>query len=194
MASPTLTASATLVAGSFFAFTAPVGTPLPADVGASPGAGINAAFTSLGYTAEDGAVFKVDTQTTDLLAHQSFDPLRTVVTARKVTIELPLLEWTEATITTAFGGGQVTATAAGYEFLPPSAGELTEVSMVCDIVDGGEMTRIVAERGIVAGSVEGSLTKRDWATLPIVFTALAPVTEPRAWRLIGTNPALAPAS
>ena len=195
MASPTLNANATIVAGTFYLFSAPKGTTLPTDIPATltAGDGLDNAFKCLGYTAESGSKFTVDTTSKDLGAHQSFDPLRTVITARKATIESPLLQWDANTIKLAFGGGTVTPTANGgglYE--PPAAGTITETAMVCDIIDGANFTRIVAERGLVSGSVEGTMQKDEFSTLPIVFTALAPVSQSRAWVMIGKS--LAPGS
>lgn len=186
----TLDPLATVVAGVHHLFFAPRGTTLPTDVGTAPGVGLNAAFTAAGYTADSGAAFAVETQTTDLFASQSDDPIRTIIQSRKATIQAPLIEWNDTTLTTAFGGGTVSATANGYKYTPPTAGTITEVAAVLDIVDGDELIRIVAERGIVAGSVSANLVKNAFAALPIVYTALAPSTLPTAWFLVGTNSAL----
>ncbi len=188
MADATLNSSATLVAGTFYLFSAPVGTTLPTDIPLSgdPGDGLDSAFLCLGHTDNAGSKFKVDTQSKDLFSHQEYDPLRNIITSRKATIESSLLQWDSTTIVLAFGGGAVTSTPnGGGLYKPPGPGEITETSMVADIIDGDNFTRIVAERGIVAGSVEGTLQKDDWAKLPIVYTALAPVTQDRAWVIVG---------
>ena len=54
--------------------------------------------------------------------------------------------------------------------------------------------KLVVERGIVAGSVSATLVKNAFATLPITFTALAPVDQPTAWHLLGSNDAFAAGS
>lgn len=187
MADVSLHSELTLVAGNFHAWTAPVGTPFPADIGTAVGDGIDDTYVDLGYTGQEGAAFKVETTTKDLYAHQAFDPLRTVLSARKATIELPILEWSEASLILAFGGGAVTSTSNGFEYTPPLPGVVEERSMVCDIVDGDRRVRIAAERGLVAGSVNAALKKDDWGIIPIVFTVLAPVDQATGWVLLGTD-------
>lgn len=194
MAEATLNPLATLVAGVHHLFFAPLGTTLPTTVGSAPGIGLDAAFTAVGYTADTGAAFAVDTQTTNLFASQSLDPIRTIVTSKTATIQAPLIEWSAASLTAAFGGGTITAASGGWKYVPPAAGTLDEVSAVLDIVDGDERVRLVVERGIVAGSVSATLVKNAFATLPITFTALAPVDQPTAWHLLGSNDAFAAGS
>ena len=194
MAEATLNPLATVVAGVHHLFFAPLGTTLPTVVGSAPGQGLDDAFTAVGYTADTGAAFAVDTQTTNLFASQSLDPIRTIVTSKTATIQAPLIEWSAASLTAAFGGGTITAASGGWKYVPPSAGTLDEVSAVLDIVDGDERVRLVVERGIVAGSVSATLVKNAFATLPITFTALAPVDQPTAWHLLGSNDAFAAGS
>ena len=194
MAEATLNPLATVVAGVHHLFFAPLGTTLPTVVGSAPGQGLDDAFTAVGYTADTGAAFAVDTQTTNLFASQSLDPIRTIVTSKTATIQAPLIEWSAASLTAAFGGGTITAASGGWKYVPPPAGTLDEVSAVLDIVDGDERVRLVVERGIVAGSVSATLVKNAFATLPITFTALAPVDQPTAWHLLGSNDAFAPGS
>lgn len=194
MATPVLDPTATLVAGTFYPFIAPTGTALPTDVGTGIGQGIDDAFIPLGYTGNDGSKFKVDTTTKDLFAHQSLLPLRTIIESQTSTIEIPLLEWTDTGIKTAFNGGSITSTANGHIYTPPAVGTLTEYSIVCDIVDGNKRLRIIAQRAIIVGSVEASLVKNDFGTLPIVANVLAPTTAPSAWQLAGTDEFLTVAS
>mgnify|MGYP003508048370 FL=1 len=194
MAEATLNPLATVVAGVHHLFFAPLGTTLPTVVGSAPGQGLDAAFTAVGYTADTGAAFAVDTQTTNLFASQSLDPIRTIVQSKTATIQAPLIEWSASSLTAAFGGGTITAATGGWKYVPPAAGTLDEVSAVLDIVDGDERIRLVVERGIVAGSVSATLVKNAFATLPITFTALAPVDQPTAWHLLGSNDAFAPGS
>ena len=197
-----------MVAGVHHLFFAPLGTTLPTTVGSAPGVGLDAAFTAVGYTADTGAAFAVDTQTTNLFASQSLDPIRTIVQSKTATIQAPLIEWSASSLTAAFGGGTITAPASaapagdmGKMAMPADAkmakgqGTVTAVdSLTLDIVDGDERIRLVVERGIVAGSVSATLVKNAFATLPITFTALAPVDQPTAWHLLGSNDAFAAGS
>jgi hypothetical protein len=182
---------ATIVAGVHYAYFAPLGTALPAACPTEPGGNLNAAFGFAGYTADTGAAFQVDTQTQDLYASQSFDPIRTIIQSRKATATIPFIEFNFTTLTTAFGGGTMTTISGGYKYTPPAAGTQDEVTGVIDIVDGEEMYRLVMERCIVAGSVNAQLVKNAFTGLPVTVTALAPVTLPTAWHLVGSNSALA---
>lgn len=185
---------ATLVGGVHYAYIAPLGTAIPTDCPAEPGEDLDDAFGFLGYTADTGGTFTVDTQTTDLYASQSFDPIRTIITTRKASITLPFIEIAnDEALAAAFGGGEVTAISGGYKYTPPAAGTTDEVTAVLDIVDGDEMFRIVAERCLAAGSVNMQLVKNAFSQLPVTLNCLAPVTLPTAWHLVGTNSALAPA-
>ena len=194
MATAALDSNATLVGGVHHLFVAPFGSTLPTGIGAAPGGSLDNAFVALGYTGDNGSSFGVDTQSTDLYASQSYDPLRTIITSRKATITAPLLEWNEDAITTAFGGGSITSVTGGWKYTPPAVGTQTPISACIDIVDGDVMTRIVIEKGLVVGSVEGTFSKSAFATLPISIVAQAPVTLPAAWFLMGTNAALNPSS
>ena len=99
-------------------------------------------------------------------------------------------------------GSVVVAALEGFEVVSAPAGRSRLVgdvvgvnpAAVLDIVDGEERIRLVVERGIVAGSVSATLVKNAFATLPITFTALAPVDQPTAWHLLGSNDAFAPGS
>lgn len=189
---PDLNADATIVAGSFHAYYATLGTTLPTLAPTTPGEGLDAAFISLGYTTTDGSSFKVETQTKDLFAHQSDDPLRTLITSRKASVDLAFLEWDSDTMVAALGGGSVEAVSGGGQFRPPASGTIEEFAWVFDIVDGLTITRIVAERAIAAGSISAALRKDDWATLPVTVSILAPINEDSGWSII--NPDFEPVS
>lgn len=190
--STTFDPNATLVGGVHYGYVAPYGTTLPTICPSTPGEGLNDAFGFVGYTDQAGATFQVDTQTTDLYASQSYDPIRTIITTRKATVTLPFIEvGNDKALAAAFGGGTMTTIAGGYKYTPPAAGTTGYVSLALDIVDGDEITRIVAERCLAAGSVNMQLVKNAFSQLPVTFNVLAPVTLPTAWHLVGTNSALA---
>ena len=126
MAEATLNPLATVVAGVHHLFFAPLGTTLPTVVGSAPGQGLDDAFTAVGYTADTGAAFAVDTQTTNLFASQSLDPIRTIVQSKTATIQAPLIEWSASSLTAAFGGGTITAATGGWKYVPPAAGTLDD--------------------------------------------------------------------
>lgn len=195
-ADTTLKPLSTIVGGTHFLHLAPVGTTLPDDVpddGVDVQAGddLDAAFLFAGATADTGAAFTVETATTDLFASQLLEVYRTIIQSRKTTVTAPLIDWSAAAISIANGGGEFTATTNGTKYTPPPSGSIEETSMVLTIRDGGYWTRLVAERGLVAGSMAVNLVKTAFATMPITYTVSAPVDEATSWALYSSNPALA---
>ena len=172
MAEATLTPLAPLVAGVHHLFFAPLGTTLPTTVGSAPGIGLDAAFTAVGYTADTGAAFAVDTQTTNLFASQSLDPIRTIVQSKTATIQAPLIEWSASSLTAAFGGGTITAATCGWKYVPPPAGTLDEVSAG----PGARVCAVLGALGDFAGRGAGAerSTSSPFGPLPdLTLTLLA---------------------
>ncbi len=192
-ASTTLQPESTVVAGEHFIHFAPVGTPLPTDspaVGGNPGDGIDSAFMFAGATGDTGAAWTIDVQVTDLYASQLLDVYRQIIQSKKASLTAPLIDWTGSALTSATGGGTITATPNGAKLVPPPSGVIDEMSAVVTIRDGGNFTRLVCERGLIAGSMTIPLVKTGFATLPITYTALAPTVQPASWVLYSTNDAL----
>lgn len=187
----TLTPTSTIVGGTHYLHFAPVGTTLPTDVpalGGGAGDGIDSAFLFVGATADTGAAFTVETSTTDLYVSQTLEVYRQIINSKKTSVTAPLVDWTGSAIQTACGGGTFTDTANGTQYTPPADGDIEETSCVLTIADGGFLTRFVIERGLVAGSMAVNLVKTAFATMPITFTALAPITLPSAWTMYSNNP------
>jgi len=193
-ADTTLKPQSTIVGGTHYLHLAPVGTTLPDDVpadGAEAGDDLDAAFLFAGATADTGAAFTIETSTTDLFSSQLLDVYRTIIQSKKTTVTAPLIDWSAAAISIANGGGEFTDTPNGTKYTPPPSGSIEETSLVLTILDGGYWTRFVVERGLVAGSVAVNLVKTAFATLPITYTALAPVEQETAWIMYSSNPAVA---
>lgn len=193
-ADTTLKPQSTIVGGTHYLHIAPVGTPLPTDVpdeGAEAGDDLDAAFLFAGATADTGAAFTIETSTTDLFSSQILDVYRTIINSRKTSVTAPLIDWSAAAISIANGGGHFEATSNGTKYTPPPSGSIEETSLVLSILDGGYWTRLVAERGLVAGSVQVNLNKTAFATMPITYTVAAPTEEETAWALYSSNPAFA---
>ena len=194
-ADTTLKPQSTIVGGTHYLHLAPVGTTLPDDVpdeGAEAGDDLDAAFLFAGATDEGaGSVFSVEKTTTDLRASQILEVYRTIINASKSSVTAALVDWSAAAISIANGGGEFRSTPNGVAYEPPADGTIEETSAVLTILDGGYWTRFVLERGIVAGSMSVNLVKTAFATMPITYNALAPITRPRAWTLYSSNPAVA---
>jgi hypothetical protein len=153
-------------------YVAPLGTALPSD----PTAALNAAFVGLGYTTEDGFSFSASRETTDIGGWQTFDPLRTIITARTVQVSFALKQWNEETVPFAFGGGSISGSGPYTYNLPDPEDGLDERAMVIDSVDGDNHVRFVFRRGIVIEAVESQFQHGASADLPITFKLLKPST------------------
>lgn len=166
-----LAASEIVVGASGSIRVAPLATAAPVDVATAWGAG----WIDLGYADEDGITFSNDQTTEDIMAWQSFNAVRTVITERNTTVAFNLEQWNETTVPLAFGGGSITTTAGPpihYRYDPPTAGVVDERSLGVEWVDGSKIYRLIVPRGVVSESVETNLTKSTAGLLPITFKVL----------------------
>ena len=136
------------------------GASLPTSASGTP-----SGYTEMGYTTEAGVVFHVGMTSVDIKAWQSFYPVRTMVTERDANVKFTLLQWNADTFDLAFGAGG----AAGE---PGLEGTLDNRSLVIDIEDGGDVSRLVIENGMVSDVDDINFTKGAAADLGITFKVL----------------------
>lgn len=170
-----------VVAGSGSIYVAPYGTTLPTQYNTA----LNAAFTELGYTTDDGLTWGSAPTVEKFTAWQSRQPVRIALTALEQRLTCTLQQWNERTIITAFGGGDFLQMASGsFKYVPVDDDEqLDEVSVVADWQDGDEDYRIVIPRAVVTESVEVNLNRTSLAVLPVTFDVLK-VAGLDAWNLL----------
>jgi hypothetical protein len=162
-------ADAITVAGDGTVRVAPVGTTQPTTPTGAPAAG----WVDLGYVSEDGVTFTDSKDIEDVLAWQSFYPVRKIVTGKEATLAFVLREWDERTIPLAFGGGTLSSPSAGvWRYVPPEPGTLDLRAMMIDWQDGAKNYRLIIPRGLVTEAVESNLTRTAAADLPITFAAI----------------------
>ena len=154
-------------------YTAPYGTALPSNISTA----LNAAFLEHGFVSEDGVTFRDDKEIEDIPAWQSFYPIRKVVAAKTSGVECVLRQFNPDNAVLAFGGGEVDVTAGVATYTPPVPGELAEISMVVEWVDGDATFRLVVPKGMVTGEVESELVRTAALDLPIAVEA-TPAGEP----------------
>lgn len=176
-----------VVGGDGQGYFAPLGTPLPDDIGEQIGDGLDADFGSLGYTNEDGVKFGVTRTIKDINGWQSYAPLRKIVTGYAAKATTNLMQANANTLPFAYGGGVITSTPNGALYTPAAPGELSEFSMVWDIEDGEFLHRIVIDRGMNTGDIDTSFTRNDAATFGISFEALAQTLSTTPWRWYTNN-------
>lgn len=146
--------------------TAPFGSTLPTTMGA-----LDAAFDEHGFVSEDGVTFRDDKEIEDIEAWQSFYPIRKVIAAKTSGIEVVLRQFNPANAELAFGGGEVSIAGGVATYTPPIPGEIAELSVVVEWVDGDYTFRLVYPKGIVTGEVESELVRTAALDLPIAFEA-----------------------
>jgi hypothetical protein len=169
------------VAGNGTVRVAPVGSTQPTTPTASPAA----AWLDLGYTNEDGVTFTESKEIEDILAWQSFYPVRKIITGKEATLAFSLEEWDERSIPLAFGGGTVTSPSAGvWRYEPPAPETIDLRAMMIDWQDGIKNYRLIVPRGLVTESVETNLTRTGAALLPITFSAIPASTTDDAYILL----------
>lgn len=169
-------------------YVAPVGTTLPT----SPTSSLDAAFTDLGYTSEEGVTLSFTKNSEDVNVWQSAFPVRRLGVGFEASAAFTLRQWNADTVALAFGGGTVTEDDPGvYVYTPPSVEDVDERCAVIEWQDGTRTYRWVIARCTVSEGVETQLVRTGAADLPITLAVLGDdAGEP--WYLVTDDPALAP--
>jgi hypothetical protein len=150
-------------------FTAPIGTAVPDDI-VDP----IAPWAHVGFT-ETGFRVRYSTETLDVMADQSFDPVKSVVTGRIITIATTLLQITPENLALAFGGGTITPESGYDTYVPPAPGEETEVMLYFKLVneiDGP--VRAIIRRAKRQGDSEITFARTEAAKITAEWKALDP--------------------
>lgn len=184
------TPEAILIAAGFEISTAPVGTPIPTDIDGA----LDPAFTTVGYTTEDGAVFTRTPSVTPINMHQSFEPVRYVLAGIETTLAFTLGQWDADTIPLAFGGGSWSSTTNGWRFDPAEPGVIDERVVVADAVDGETKWRIVMRRVMQQGASSSTLTKSGVAGLAVTLGSMAAGSGTKPWSMFTDSEYVNPTS
>lgn len=150
------------------------------DVGATgptdPTTAVDATFTHLGYTSEDGITWTPGMETNAIPAHQSFYAIRHVVTGRSLDLGFELLQWNRESFMLAFGGGEFAETAgppAFYTYTPPDPAEIYYRSLVIDWADGDKHYRLHIPKVMATDTSEIALARTDPSGLGLTLSAVA---------------------
>jgi hypothetical protein len=186
----TLSVDEIVIGGTGRLYVAPEGTPMPSYLSDA----LNAAFVDVGYITEDGAMFTDSKETNDVRPWQSFYPVRVHITERTATLEYTLMQWNEANLITAYGGGGVFENSPGggeFRYEPPEPDELAVNALVLDVTDGDRHFRVGVARAFVTSNTETTFAKTGPALLPITHAVLAN-SEEKPWFIDSDDPAWAP--
>lgn len=164
-----LEAEEVVVTGLGGVYVAPLDTPFPADI-SSP---IGSPWVGLGYVAENGARFSFGRDINEIMAWQSFDPLRLVVTRVPKSIAFDLMQWNQNTVKLALGGGTVTGSSPNFAYEPPDEDFVDERALIVEGQDKGYTYRFCYRRAINYEGVDFAFVRSDPVQFPISMRILA---------------------
>lgn len=145
----------------------------------------DAAWVTLGYTAE-GSAFNYTTNYDDVEVAEELDPIDTVATGRTGSVEVALAEITRRNLTLAFNGGVVTGDDGAWTFEPPALGSETRVMLGWDSLTTANDFRIVFRRVLQVGAI--GLENRKGATKSTIaanFKILKPLDGSASIKIFG---------
>lgn len=142
---------------------------------------LDAVFTELGYTNDDGIELTPKIETNPIAAHQSAVPIKYVVKSASFQLKFMCLQFDKDVVELYFGK-KWTTTANVSTLVLDSTPALLEKSMVIEWgdwtedgtgkVNGGIKNRLVIPRGMVSDRDGIKLTRAEVSTLGVTFDAL----------------------
>ncbi|MGH9001915.1 MAG: hypothetical protein ACRDYV_02185 [Acidimicrobiia bacterium] len=163
------TADEIVVGANGSIYVAPVGSTIPASIGAALGA----QWFELGYVTEEGVTWVDGKTLQSIRAWQSFYDLRRIVESKEGSIAFQLLQWNGDNVRFAFGGGTVTNPAVDeYRYVPPDPAEIDERALAVEWQDGAKNYRLIYPKGMVSENIETNIVRTGGALLPITFSLL----------------------
>jgi hypothetical protein len=180
-----------VVVGAFgHIYVAPVGTAMPATIAAAITAMATSTWKDLGYVDENGVSFTAGKTEVDILAWQTQDPIRKIITARTGDFTASLLQINSETLPFALDGGVWTpGTGNTFVFEFPKASDApSERAMLVDIEDGTTQLVLGFYRATVSGNVTPQFVRGSAAKLPLTVSLLADATAGNIGRIVGTIP------
>jgi hypothetical protein len=165
-------------------YIAPEGTPAPADL-----APLAAPWVNVGYVGEDGVTFTLSRDSQDIMAWQSAEPVRRLITAEPKELAFELLEFDPESVKLAFRGGQVAVTGVAPNeiavYTPPDAAAGAINAVCIEWEDLGSTWRFFAKRSEISGDVEFTLSRTDAIRLPLTLAVLA--ADAPSWQIMSDD-------
>lgn len=167
---------------------APDGTSLPEDLNPLGGA-----YTELGYFSEDGVTMTKGRTVEGVPAWPSPVDVRKLVSTEAFSLAGELLQWNSDTLTTAYGGGEISEVGDDvYRYDPPDPADGLPMQVaVLDWEDGPHMYRVVVAKASAAEDAETQIVRTAAAGLPLTLEANAG-DDGVTWYLLTNDPAFAP--
>ena len=160
-----------VVTGTGQVYVAPVGTPFPVSIDDLIDLDD---WTDTGYITEEGARFDFGRDINRIMAWQSYDPIRMVVTAVPKSVSFDLMQWNQTTVKLALGGGSVNEWSLGqYEYEPADESFVDERAFIVTGTDGDNHYRFCFRKGLNTAGVSFAFVRQNPASLPITIDVLA---------------------
>lgn len=158
-----------LVALTGAALIAPLATTMPTDTTTA----WNAAFVDLGYLSEDGVTETPEDETTDILAWQNGDTVRSLITRSAIRFSFTMIETTAGGLQLYHGGVVDGWHASG---IGPASIELAgtpdaRFAMGIDVVDGDNDVRITIPNASIVERGEITYLNNDAIGYPVTIAA-----------------------
>lgn len=160
-----------VVGGSGHIWRGVLGTTFPTNVSTVVN---EALWTELGYTTEDGIGFNFDRNVNEVMAWQSFDPLRIIIESIPKEITAEFLQFNQNTLNTALGGATWTGTTPNYSMTPVNPDVLDQFALITEFTDGLLTYRFGFPKVQVTSAFDFSTSRSDPISLPVTFKVLAP--------------------
>lgn len=169
-------------------YTAPVGTTEPADIDEA----LDAAWTDLGFTNEDGLTITKSRNVNVIRVWQSFYPQRRLTTEQDLVVAFALRQFGGIQVETALEG-EITEDSAGkYRFTPNDPEVIAEHALLCTWSDGDKDFRLIVPKVTSIEAVEFVVNRSDPSDLPLSFGILGEEgAEP--WYMLSNDPSWADA-
>lgn len=163
--------SEVLVPGLNQLFVAEVGTDFPASISETIDEND---WLNMGYFDTDGLKPSFSRESDRVMADQSFDPLRVIITAVPKTLGVNLLQWNADSLILAMGGGEVVEDAPGeFTYTPPDESFVDERAALISMIDGDREYRVGYRKVMNQAAMETSFVRSQASVLPIEFVSLA---------------------
>lgn len=165
MTEPVTTATRPVVGAYGDVYTAPAGTPPPADPN-----NVTAPWIKLGLVSEDGASWAPpEEETSDIGAWQTPYPVRIVTTSLTTSISFALMQWDRETLPFALGGGTFEDSGTSTIYHPPAAGQSVERALFVKVLDAPVAMGIYYAKGRISEREETVFKKDEAALLGVTF-------------------------
>lgn len=167
-----LTASEIRVAGTGEVFVAAVGTTAPTDSTTA----LNAAFTGLGYSTENGVTIKRSTDREAIGAWQSATPLRYVYNGVDLSVTSEFLQSNKNTVKLFLGSGDFAPAGGGYKADIATVPVQDTRACVVQFDDGSLHRRLYIPKSEVTEVGDSTATRNAAQTYALTFSALTPTS------------------